>query len=428
MKVILVSGAFYVKKTRKKYFSGLDYVATQIAREMSKNNETYVFSMTPLGKHAKIENCTVYSFRNRFILKNLGLKNIRPVIKILTYKGKFKEKVKYSRGIFIADYFYNLLKKVQPDLVHINGMGYIYMLCARVAIYLGINVVYTMHGLTYNDPGQTFWQRKIEYMFLEKAVQKGQLVSVISTGIKNKISNEIGESQNIKIITNAPEKAESDSEKESGVFLPIKDRFGISSKDIVICCVGTINNNKNQIQLLQALRELTNEKLKNVKIVFAGQDKTKGKVEKYALKNNLNKKAIFTGFLSREELSNLYDIADFNIVVSHVEGFGMSILEAGLHGVPTIMFKDLAAVDDVYFKEGIILMKNRKNTTIIESIEWAINSKWDRNVISEYVKKHMTNLSKSYNVLYSLGIQQGNLVTFEDASKIIGLGDFNEFN
>ena len=104
-----------------------------------------------------------------------------------------------------------------------------------------------------------------------------------------------------------------------------------------ILTVGTLEPRKNIIGLIKAYGKLP-ENLKNTyQLVIAG-----GRGWKYKdIFREINKlssasRIIFTGYLPREELRQLYNQASLFVYPSIYEGFGFPVLEALACGVPVI--------------------------------------------------------------------------------------------
>ncbi len=103
--------------------------------------------------------------------------------------------------------------------------------------------------------------------------------------------------------------------------------------------VGDVNWNKNLPNLARAI------KLSGIPCVFVGKAFStpplphkwhRGYQEFYDLAKN-DPLFIFPGYVSDEELVELYRNAVCNVLVSHDEGFGYSYAEAGALGVPSIL-------------------------------------------------------------------------------------------
>ena len=112
---------------------------------------------------------------------------------------------------------------------------------------------------------------------------------------------------------------------------------------------------------------------------------------------NLNGKAHVLGFLSHEELCDVLNQADLNIVASKNEGFGLSIIEAFTHGVPTVSFSDLDAIPDLYNEKAMIIVNRRGDLDLSLGIDAGLKKDWDKTWIREYSKRFsLERVAQSY--------------------------------
>ncbi|MBC8265928.1 MAG: glycosyltransferase family 4 protein, partial [Flavobacteriales bacterium] len=100
--------------------------------------------------------------------------------------------------------------------------------------------------------------------------------------------------------------------------------------------VGTIEERKNLLTLLETLTELPNQKL-----VIIGNGKSyKIKCLRFIAENNLSDRVMFLSGLSLEEMAAIYQSAEIMIYPSIFEGFGIPILESLFSKTPVITSKD----------------------------------------------------------------------------------------
>lgn len=113
----------------------------------------------------------------------------------------------------------------------------------------------------------------------------------------------------------------------------IKTKFNIPEKYLLY--VGTIEERKNLLTLLKAVRELPNQHL----VVIGNGGSYKSQCEKFIKNNNLSKRVLFLNNLSIKEIAIIYQSAEIMIYPSIFEGFGIPILEALFAKVPVITSK-----------------------------------------------------------------------------------------
>jgi len=119
----------------------------------------------------------------------------------------------------------------------------------------------------------------------------------------------------------------------------VREKFKIQPDDFVILFVGRLVERKGALDLIKAVEQLKDDKLKL--ILVGGGDKQE--LESYVKKNNISHQIIFAGAVKREEILNYYRSAQvfsmpsfFDVSKDDVEGLGIVYLEAQINGLPVI--------------------------------------------------------------------------------------------
>ena len=112
-----------------------------------------------------------------------------------------------------------------------------------------------------------------------------------------------------------------------------KKKIGVDLSSFIILYVAELNKNKNQIALINIMKEIKKYK-KDVKLLLAGDGKLRKKLEKEINKQCLQNDVFLLGY--REDIAELMNISDFVISASKREGLPMNILEALFCNVPVI--------------------------------------------------------------------------------------------
>lgn len=122
--------------------------------------------------------------------------------------------------------------------------------------------------------------------------------------------------------------------------------------------VGRIEEDKGVFELIDALIKLKNESHFLFKARFVGSGKSKDKLEKLVINNNLSENIEFLGSVSDPELlKKLYLKSDILVLPTYHEGFPRVLYESMIFGVAII----------TSFVGGIpFLMKNNKNCLKID--------------------------------------------------------------
>ena len=120
------------------------------------------------------------------------------------------------------------------------------------------------------------------------------------------------------------------SEKEKD---NLRKEIGLKKDDFVMICVGELNDNKNQIMQIEAMKWLV-QKHKNIKLLLAGTGAKKeflqDKIKEYNLQSNI----FLLGY--RKDIPKLLKISNLAISTSKREGLPVNVIEALYVEIPII--------------------------------------------------------------------------------------------
>ena len=200
-----------------------------------------------------------------------------------------------------------------------------------------------------------------------------------------------------------------------------KEKYPQVNGKKVFLSIGSISHNKNQIQLLRAFKLLPEEVKTKTMLFLAGQDLTGGFVADYVEKNHLHDKVVICGFLTKKELAGLYRIANYNVLLSFSEGFGLSMIEAAKYGIPTLTFADLDAVKDLS-PESLLLLHKRSDEEVAEGLMRMFSTNWDKEAIIQSVERFNDTIYFQYLDVYNHIIEnKTNRVQPKAVLKALGL-------
>ena len=163
------------------------------------------------------------------------------------------------------------------------------------------------------------------------------------------------------------------NKEEEKTLASFSRKFSLPNKFCLYVGDGTWN--KNLVNLAKAI------KIINLSCVFVGrvfnQKKSQGGVinfhpwqkeldQFFKLTKN-DKRFIFIGYVSDEELISLYRRATVNVLVSRDEGFGFSYLEAASQGCPSVV-SNIAVLKEVSQGQGVLLVDSNNPNDIADKI------------------------------------------------------------
>lgn len=106
-----------------------------------------------------------------------------------------------------------------------------------------------------------------------------------------------------------------------------------SLPDKFILCVGTIENRKNQLAILQAVTE---KKIAATIVILGKPTAYIHQLNQFISENGIQKQVMFLHNTNFAELQTIYQMAELLIYPSFFEGFGLPVIEAQASGCPVI--------------------------------------------------------------------------------------------
>ena len=396
MKVLIVTGCVYAQNCNRTSFTGLDYVVGEIAEKVGEKCEVTVYTMTPYPESSRIRNAKIISYNPLKLIKYLSIKDFKNYISItLRFSDSVKSKIKNLRAYLVAKDIENYCQRKKIDIVHIQGATFASCIVAAAVAKCNIPILFTLHGLiSFGTPGITKLDKMSERALIKVLKKECCVFTTVSQGVKDIICNfQKMKKEKIIVVNNAVNFPDVDSHYN---FLK---HYNIGSRKIIIS-VGSVSENKNQMQLIRAYEMLPKLYRERFVVFLVGKDESLGIVPAYIKEHNLEDSVFLCGFLKKEELREIYEAAEFNVMLSRSEGFGLSMIEASYFGIPTLTFKDLDAVKDIYRSDSMLLMDNRKDATVVSGLIEMINSNWSSECIKKSAERFNTEIYLEYTRLY----------------------------
>lgn len=111
-----------------------------------------------------------------------------------------------------------------------------------------------------------------------------------------------------------------------------REKLGIGETDFVIICVAELSERKNQVQLIEAVRQLKTDV--PVTCLLVGNGESEEKLKAMVDRLGLSEKIQFLGF--RKDVPELIEMADVVTLLSKQEGLPRAIMEALASGKPIV--------------------------------------------------------------------------------------------
>ena len=150
--------------------------------------------------------------------------------------------------------------------------------------------------------------------------------------------------------------------------------------------VGTIYKRKGVHKLIEALSKLYKKGIRDFNLNLVGSIHHKeyvDQIKQLIVSNHLENNIHILGRVSRDELGELYSNAEWFILPSQHEGYGMVIAEAMSYGVPVIAFDNSAIPYIVKDNVNGLLVKDGDINDLARAIEKAHADTELRTVLSD---------------------------------------------
>lgn len=198
----------------------------------------------------------------------------------------------------------------------------------------------------------------------------------------------------------------------------IRKKLGLSEKDFVILYVGRLMEIKGVLELMQAVTDIKDRKVKLLimgsansgKWAFSAYEK---KVKIISEKNK--ERIMFTGYVDNADVYKYASVADVQCVPTLVEeAAGLVILEAMSEGLPLIVTRSGGAME--YVDNDTAMIVERDN--IVENLKYAICYMQDHPGVRKDMAENARKKSKNYDeeIYYKNFVDMINKMIDEDST------------
>lgn len=177
--------------------------------------------------------------------------------------------------------------------------------------------------------------------------------------------------KNVKIIT-------------PGINFKPLDKLPQKSSQPTIISLSRVTPMKRIEQTLEAFKRVT-KKFPQAKLYIVGRGKVNyfNKLKRQTRQLNLEKKVIFTGFVSERKKQDLLSKAWLLVSTSLREGWGLNVIEAAACGTPTVVYKVPGLVDSVQDKKTGLICQTNSPEELAQNLVKLLTDKKLRNTLSE---------------------------------------------
>ena len=355
--------------------SGLAHVIYQLARHISECDgvemtmaATDVF--VPIKKDRKL---TIYGWTKGMLIKYAlqhPFKSIGWLVNVLISKYKYGPVVSVPGFFFKGFHLARTIDIVQPHAVHLHGMS----ACVYDRIVPSdVKIVVTMHGIIGED--QTIPLQEHLYKMERDCCHSTRcsLMAFIAEKLIGDFKSCYGEIKSpCKAILNA---------YDSKSFNYIEQKDG---SKLTLVTIASFSENKGQERVIEAIGKSGID----CKYICIGAS-TPDIEKKYKdTASRLGVDFAYVGKKTPAEIREILAQADYMILPSSTEGFGLVYLEAIACGVPVILPKHLPIVKEpgmIQPEKNALLLKDSSSDGITELLPKLKNYNFDHKKVSETI-------------------------------------------
>ena len=365
----------------QKNTSGLGRIIPDICEEIAKEFDLFLFTNT-LTNEMSVDGYTICGHtKKQVLLYAINPLNIFNYVKSFFIKNSFKDRIKHVYYYVNFSIVKRIIKKIKPDIVLLHGIFYLNNLCIDYFIKKNIRFTICLHGQINNEHtiNASAYLKSSEELYLKKLNSNNIEFCVIGSGIKNDfISRYSINPQLIHVINNGINFPDN-----SPVNYNLREKYSLNENTKIVLYVASLNPNKNQ-NLLIDLIKINKDKDVVAFIIGDGDENYKNSLKRRIADDGLNNKVFMVGKVDKDELINYYKNANYIVLFSFYEGFGLSVAEGYRYGLPALTFSDLGATEDLYDRYCMVKIESRDFSSVKNCFDSLLENKWDKDKIIQF--------------------------------------------
>lgn len=286
----------------------------------------------------------------------------------------------YSLNIIFK--IFGLLKKVNPDIVHLNGRAIIY---SSIPILLRkIKTIYTVHTFANKEYNKYFTSyNKFLFNFFSSIFTPVAISPTVQKTIK-----ETYNTKHEQMIFNGSSPIE--TTENINKIEELINSFKKDKNTIVFTYIGRIAPEKNVLMLIETFNNLIEEN-HNVLLLIIGYDTTLNEFYLPICKENTKfpNKIIFVG--QKTNIADFLTFTNASCLTSNYEGLGIAALESFSLGVP-VLSTPSGGPQDLIIKDSYGLISEDISVNSYLSIlkNFIEKNNYDKEEIKNYYKENFT--------------------------------------
>ena len=343
---------------------------------------SYAKGLKKFNIESKIYTTKILNTKKNETIKGIQVKRFSYFYPYVNLNKQQKEKLDYIGGnIFSFTLLWTLLFQKNLDLVHLHTFKRLGGIARFICKIRNIPYLVSIHGGVYNrvtneserdlsSSNKSFEWGKILGLIVgsRRVIQDADAVICLNNQ-EYKSINEKSKSKNIFLIPNSVDTSFFSHPKKNN----LREVYQINKNKFICLVSGRIDKQKNQLLLLEALKNLKLE-LNNLHIMLVGNitdDYYYSQLKHYITKHSLqNHVTIITDIQPESsQLLDFYLNANALILPSIHEPFGIVVLEAWASGLPVIVSEVAGICDMIENEKDALIFKSNNLESLQKNIK-----------------------------------------------------------
>lgn len=238
-----------------------------------------------------------------------------------------------------------IIKKFNPDIIHIHNEFGIGLSGVNIAKILKVPVVYTLHTmyddyLYYITPKRLLpIAQKISHRYLKYLANSATAITGPSLKVQEYLT-ECGVAKKVNVVPNPVELDKFDMSKVSEERVKeIKEKYNIDDSKFIVTFCGRLGKEKSVDVLLNYFAKTVNRD-DNINLFILGDGPSKVELEEIAKELKIDDLVTFAGRVEHDDLVNFYACCNLYVTTSLSDTNSISMLEAMATGLPVLHILD----------------------------------------------------------------------------------------
>lgn len=226
-----------------------------------------------------------------------------------------------------------------------------------VPIFSRMKTVLYIHDIIYESHPEYFTLvERLYFKPVRYCARIADCIVTISENEKNRlIEYKYGDEYNITVIYNGVNRLQGKANTGSDISVSNESLINNLPSDYVLY-VGRLNDRKNIYNLIRAFKYVNH----SLSLVVVGKKDWKNRKMEQAIESGeISERVNFTGYVSDNDLMNLFKKASIFAYVSFEEGFGLPPLEAMTFGLPVVV-SSTSCIPEVCGEAGVYVDPNNE--------------------------------------------------------------------